>query len=466
MKKTKIFTFIRKISVSLLLILMTYIIIGLMSIPKPVARSIELDEPVSTVEVVPIERHTTGIDFKVDGEVTPFRVIDIVTEIQGRVIYKSENCRLGRAVRKGEILLQVDPTDYQLEVNQLTEAVKQATANIKENKVQLENTKKDLEIAKQQIEIKKRDYERVESLIKTNANTYSDLDVSLSNLLNTKDASQKLENQIRIYETQSDKLEIALQKEKINLQIAELNLERTNVKSPLDGVITSDSFEVNTFIQKGTSAAKILDPEQFEIQCSLYMKQIQWIWLSRSKEGLSNGYVFAPTDVTIVYEIDGEKWGWDGILQTLDGGGVDAVTRMVPCRVKVNNPKMVRLLNEKAIPAKKPPTLFFGMYVSIVVHSKPDVELYRIPEKALLPGNKIWTATGGKLYQHDIKVATTTPDGILFYANAESIADGDLVVVSPLANPVEGSNVNIIQTKNQEKTRNYPMASLFDFLSR
>ncbi|MDR1484939.1 MAG: HlyD family efflux transporter periplasmic adaptor subunit [Planctomycetaceae bacterium] len=452
MKKTNMFTFVRKMSISLLLILLTFVLIGRLSVPQPIARSVESGNTINTVEVVPLECHTSGIDFKVDGEVIPFRVIDIVTEIQGRVVYKSENCRLGRSVRKGEVLLRVDQTDYQLEVNQLTEAVKQATVNIKENKVQLENTKKDLDLAQQQLALKKRDYDRIETLAKTSAATYADLDLSLSTLLNAKDTVQKLENQIRICEIQSDKLEIALQKEKINLQTAELNLERTNIKSPIDGVITSDSFEVNTFIQRGTSVARILDPEQFEIQCSLYMKQIQWIWLSRSKEGHSDGYVFAPTDVTILYEIDGEKWVWDGVLQTLDGGGVDAATRMIPCRVKVNNPKSVRLINESKIPDKKPPTLFFGMYVSIVVHSKPDIELYRIPEKALLPGNKIWTATGGKLHKHDIRVATVVPEGILFYAESKSLDTDDLVVVSPLATPVEGSNVNVIQTKNPQNT--------------
>ncbi|MDR1054109.1 MAG: HlyD family efflux transporter periplasmic adaptor subunit [Planctomycetaceae bacterium] len=451
-RETKIFTFVRKVTTSLFFIFLTIVIVGGLSVTRPIPRAADVIIPVNTVEVVPIEQHTAGIDFKVDGEVIPFRVIDIVTEIQGRAVYKSENCRLGRSVSKGEILLQVDPTDYQLEVDQLTETVEQARVNIKENTIQLENTKKDLELAKQQLELKKRDYDRIETLVKTSASTYSDLDSALSALLNVKDTAQKLENQIRIYETQTDKLDIVLKKEEINLKTAKINLDRTEVKSPVDGVITSDSFEVNTFIQRGTSVAKVLDPNQFEIQCSLYMKQIQWIWLSRSKELPSDGYIFSPAEVTVLYETDGEKWCWEGVLQTLDGGGVDAATRMIPCRVKVNNPKSVRLLNKDTTPDQKPPTLFFGMYVSIVVHSKPDIELYRIPEKALLPGNKIWTATNGKLQKHDIRVAAVTPEGILFYAASKSPSDNDWVVVSPLTSPIEGSNVNVIQSQNSQKT--------------
>lgn len=86
------------------------------------------------------------------------------------------------------------------------------------------------------------------------------------------------------------------------------------------------------------------------------------------------------------------------------------------------------------------------MYVSVTVHAKPDIPLYRIPEKALLPGNKIWTATGGKLHQHSVRVATTTPEGVLFYADSEDLKPIDLVVVSPLATPVEGGRVDIART--------------------
>jgi hypothetical protein len=94
------------------------------------------------------------------------------------------------------------------------------------------------------------------------------------------------------------------------------------------------------------------------------------------------------------------------------------------------------------------------MYVSIIVHSKPAVSLYRIPEKALLPGNIIWTATNGKLHRHTIRVATTISDGILFYADSDELSPTDLIVVSPLAAPVEGGNVQVINTGTKNVAQN------------
>ncbi|MDR2441058.1 MAG: HlyD family efflux transporter periplasmic adaptor subunit [Planctomycetaceae bacterium] len=478
-------------AISLILLVLTGIIVGILMIPKEVPKNSGNRTIVDTVEAVPIERHHGGIDFKIDGEVIPFRQLDIVPEITGRIVYKSDHCRLGHSVQTGETLLRIDPTDYALEVEQLTEALEQAKVNLTENTVQIENTEKELELATQQLELRKRDWERNQVLAQRNAISAAELDTAQSSLLSAEETIQKLNNQLRIYETQKSKLAVAIRKEEIALKTAKLNLERTEVKAPINGVVTSDSFEVNSFVQRGTSVAKILDTSQLEIQCSLYMKQIQWIWRQAGTE--NGGYVFPPTPVTILYEIDGEHWAWEGTLKTLDGGSLNAITRMVPCRVKVDDPQAVRSVhdyrnrnengktendrvendrveNDRVENAKTekdrveksrvessrienknstqnaPPTLFSGMYVSIIVHSKPAVLLYRIPEKALLPGNTIWTATNSKLHRHKIRVATTIPDGVLFYADSEELSPNDLVVVSPLAAPVEGGNVHVINT--------------------
>jgi multidrug efflux pump subunit AcrA (membrane-fusion protein) len=452
MKNTK--TSMRSIfwqsAVSLVLLILTGIIIGILMIPQPVPTASGDLFTADTVEVVPIERHLGGIDFKVDGEVIPHRQLDIVPEIAGRIVYKSDNCRLGRSVESGEILLRIDPTDYQLEAEQLIETIEQAKVNIEENAVQIDNTKKELELAAKQLELRQRDWERNQVLAQRNAISAAELDTAQASLLSTEETIQKLNNQLRVYETQKNKQIVALRKEEIALRTAQLNLERTEVKSPLGGIVTTDSFEVNSFVQRGTSVAKILDTSQLEIQCSLYMKQIQWIW--RQSETKNGGYVFPPTPVTILYEIDGEQWAWEGTLMTLDGGGINAVTRMVPCRVKVDDPRTVRSLKNNTKNA--PPTLFFGMYVSIIVHSKPVVSLYRIPEKALLPGNKIWTATDGTLHCHTIRVATTAPNGVLFYADSDELSPTDLVVVSPLAAPVEGGNVQTINSGTKRVAQN------------
>ncbi|MDR3232296.1 MAG: HlyD family efflux transporter periplasmic adaptor subunit [Planctomycetaceae bacterium] len=432
--------------ISLALVILTGLVICKGMVSQQIHRRYETPEAGITVEAVPIVKHDAGINFSVDGEVIPFRRVDLVAEIAGRVIDKSENCRLGKSVRKGEVLMRIDPVDYQLEQNKAEQSVKQAEVNISENAVLLANTEKELKLAMEQLELSQKDYNRNVALVEKNTITPADLDNARSQWLSAQENVAKLENQLRVYQTQTDKHKNDLSMQKLALETARLNLQRTEVKAPIDGVITSDVFEVNSFIQRGADIAKILDISQLEIQCSLYMKQIQWIW--RQSSEADAGYVFPPTPVTIVYENEGEKWGWEGELKTLDGGLMNAATRMMPCRIKAGNPGSGKLLKTADTgESVKPPMLIAGMYVTVIVHSKPAIPLCRIPERALLPGNRIWTVIDGKLHQHTIRVAATMDNGVLFYADAAIKAD-DLVVVSPLATPVEGGLVTV---KNKQK---------------
>jgi len=457
--------------ISLALLVLTGVMIARMMSPAEIPHVAASGVLTPAVEVVSLQQHETGIDFSVDGEVIPFRRLDLVAEVQGRVIYKSEQCRLGRYVKKGELLMRIDTVDYQLAVDQAKAAVSQAKVSIDENNVQKTNTEKELALAGEQLELVKKDFERSQQLAAQKTITPAELEKAQSSLLSIQEIIQRLENQLRVLNTQAERFAVQERKEELAWETAQLNLARTEVKAPISGVITEDSFEVNSFIQKGANVAKILDTSQLEIQCSLYMKQIQWIWRQsveirpeqggQPEPGLAaefagtaseivrqrTGYVFAPTPVTIRYEMDGECWTWEGELKTLDGGIMNPMTRMVPCRVKVDNPQSGKRINGNFSEAAIPPMLFAGMYVTVIVHSKPDIPLYRIPERALLPGNRIWTVVEGKLQQHSIRIATTTSEGVLFYADSESIRPHDLVVVSPLASPTEGNPVQTIQSK-------------------
>ncbi|MCP4508670.1 MAG: hypothetical protein GY826_20040 [Fuerstiella sp.] len=51
-----------------------------------------------------------------DGEAATYRVITVGAEVEGRIIHKSDRARGGTYVRKGELLFEIDPVNYQLEV--------------------------------------------------------------------------------------------------------------------------------------------------------------------------------------------------------------------------------------------------------------------------------------------------------------------------------------------------------------
>ena len=470
-----------RILISIGMIVATIFFVAVFLQPAPIRQREAPPQPKNTVQTAPVKQHDGGIDFTVDGQVIPYRALDIAPEVSGIVKYKSEKARAGKFVRKGEILLEIDPIDYELEIRQLTEETAQAGASIHEMEVQIESTKKEIEISKSQLEIKQRELSRYESVKEPGVYSASEMDNVRTSVLNSRESLVKQENALRLYERQLIRLKSIQDQKKVNLEQAQLNLKRTKIVAPIDGVVKTHKFEVNTYIQKGTVVASILDTSKLEIQCFLHMKQMAWLWArnevdkkpqdsnSDGAPSAIRGFDFVPTDATVYYELDGQRWSWTGRLTTSDSGSLDPKTRMMLCRVTIDDPTDVHFdsyvihstdtslgtVDKEALEkAKKsqgspsaqmpPPTLLAGMYVSVVVHAKPEIPLYIAPERALLPGNKIWTATDGTLRQFHIRVATVTDKGVIFYADSQGVTAKDRVVISPLASPEEGDKVNVL----------------------
>lgn len=464
-----------RIILSLGMIAATVAFVAVFLRPVQIQQQAQPPLPMDTVQTAPIAPHEGGIDFKVDGQVIPYRSIAIAPEVSGIVRYKSDCARAGKFVHKGEILLEIDPIDYQLEVKRLTEETAMAEDSLHEMEIQIESTQKEIEISKSQLEIKKRELARYESVTTPGVYSASELDTVRTSVLTGREALTKLENQLRLFQRQLTRLESSHQQQKVNLEVAELNLKRTKIAAPIDGVIASHDFEVNSYIQKGTIVATIQDTSRLEIQCFLQMKQMSWLWQTPSTEtdenkcAVQRGFEITPTDATVYYELDGQRWSWQGSLTTSDSGALDPKTRMMLCRVTIDNPAKVKFdsfivhstdtslgaVDKQALDRQKqakkepliqtpPPTLLSGMYVTVVVHAKPDIPLYVAPERALLPGNRIWTATNGVLRQYHIRVATVTDKGVLFYADTQGVKSSDQVVISPLASPTEGVKVNLL----------------------
>ena len=59
---------------------------------------------------------------------------------------------------------------------------------------------------------------------------------------------------------------------------AQLDLDRTIIKSPVAGIVVRDVVELDSFVQLGAEIAVIEDTSQVDVQCNLKMTDLDWIW--------------------------------------------------------------------------------------------------------------------------------------------------------------------------------------------
>jgi multidrug efflux pump subunit AcrA (membrane-fusion protein) len=350
-------------------------------------------------------KSTDGIlDLRADGNVVPFREMQIAAEVSGRVMEKDPLCEAGNFVRAGQALFRIDPSDYQLEVERLGKLRQQEYESLRELEQEMGNTQRLIDLAQQQVELQDKEVERLQKLPAQFA-SQQELDQAQRNRLTTLNNKVSLDNQLSLLRKRQARLEAAEQLAATQLKKAALDLERCVIRAPGDGVILTENVEVNSFVQRGATLVAIEDMSQAEVTSNLRMDQLYWV-LDQESGALDpiaastappseRSYRLPRTPVTIRYRVAGredEAYTWEGYLARYDGVGLDVASRTVPVRIIVEEPSRYTHVapDGRNHEVRGPTALVRGMYVEVELHTKPRSELHLVPRAALRPGNRLW----------------------------------------------------------------------------
>jgi len=135
--------------------------------------------------------------------------------------------KVGDKVRSGQLIAQLDPTDYQLQLQQTQAALQQAKAQ-----------SRNAEAA----------YERAMKLYENRNIARSDLDVARAAAESATAAVKSMEKQVELSQRQSD---------------------YTRLRAPIDGAIAMVSCEVNENVRAGETIVSLTSGSQIEVNISL-----------------------------------------------------------------------------------------------------------------------------------------------------------------------------------------------------
>ncbi|MCU0712506.1 MAG: HlyD family efflux transporter periplasmic adaptor subunit [Pirellula sp.] len=373
--------------------------------------------PIVAVDKVADSSSLETLDVSVTGTVVSYRQINLAAEVAGRVRLKSDSCQIGRFVKRGDLLFQLDPTDFELEVERLDALQESEYAQQRELDQEISNSKDLLELAEEELSILEKDIARLQALPKGFASE-SELDQAKRSRVASANQRLTILNQIQTLETRRSRLKMAERLAASQLQQARVNLERTKIVSPIDGVIVTESVQTDSYVQKGATLCVIEDTEKVEVSCNLRSDQLLLI-LDQPIEGHKSpkvgallsaaNYELPHTEVTVSYRIagrEGDVFEWKGKLSRYEGIGLDTQSRTVPVRIQVEKPNEVYINGEKLEGATESglPALVRGMFVQCQIHTVPPKNVVLIPKLALKPGNQLW-----KFEQDDSLVAPEAP---------------------------------------------------------
>lgn len=361
--------------------------------------------PAADVQVVrSLSELSSTLNIPVNGTVVPFREIQLAAEVAGRVVEKNLDVQSGNFIKKGEVLFRIDPRDYELEIERLEGRRDQADASIKELEQEIENAQRLLEVAEEDYALAEADVQRFNSL-RQGITSAAELDRAKRTRLNAMNQRVGVQNQLATLRSQRSRLQLSLKLAETELDQARLNLTRTEIKAPVDGIIVAEQVEEDSYVQRGTPLVTIEDTENVEVATNLRMDQLYWVLDKNalSADQLVNAaqasrYELPKLPVKVQFELSGREslvYEWIGILDRYDGAGLDPQSRTVPVRVLVQEPEKFTINGRPANTSASsgPSTLVRGMFVNVSIQTQPATQLLLVPKLSVKPAtnsNRIW----------------------------------------------------------------------------
>ncbi len=359
--------------------------------------------PIAEIEKVRLlSELSETLNIPVSGSVVPYRELQLAAEVAGRIVEKDPGVQSGNYVSKGQLLYRIDPQDYQLSIERLQRRLQQEQASLAELDQEIQNGESILEVVQQQLDLAKQEVARLESLGEGVA-SLAELDATRRSQLSVMNQLVTSKNQLTSAKSRRSRLELAIKSAETELKQAELDLRRTQVVAPVSGRIVSEQVEVDSYVQRGTLLVVVEDTEKVEVAANLRMDELFWILdeQSVSAEEIINPaqasrYDLPETPVRVQFRAGNREntvFEWQGVLDRYDGAGLDAQSRTVPIRIRVDQPSEFRELGSETQESSGPPMLVRGMFVEAIIEARPATPLLLVPKLSIKPATgsyQVW----------------------------------------------------------------------------
>jgi multidrug resistance efflux pump len=202
-------------------------------------------------------------------------IVTMAPEVAGRIV--ELDVIDNKYVRKGDLLMVIDPTNYEIAVSQGDAAVLQAQAGIQNidaqmaiQQTQITASQAQLDRAQAELVFARQQASRFQTLAKDGWGTVQNAQQSTSQLHQDEAAQQTAQQNLNMARQQVQSLkaqrmsaEANLVQAKAALRQAQVNLERTRILSPVDGYVTNLLAQLGDYVNVGTSAISLVDADSY-----------------------------------------------------------------------------------------------------------------------------------------------------------------------------------------------------------
>ena len=361
---------------------------------KPVSKAPQL-----TVEVREIQARSYQIQLNSYGRIRPRTQSTLLPQVSGEIVWINPDFRNGSFFEKGEPLLRIDRRDYEAQLASAQASVADARQKLAEEQAQADQAAQD--------------WKR----------------------LGNRAAAPTLV----LRKPQLAAARATLESARAALKIAQLNLERTEIRAPYTARILEKSVDIGQVVSGSTSLATLYAVDYVEVRLPLQNRDLKYIDLPERYRFDSEPPATLP-DVTLISDlVRTERWQGKVVLTE---GAIDDSSRQLYVVAQIDDPY------GKSAAGRVP--LKVGQYVTAEIQGRKLSEALVIPNRAIYQGSYVYTVVEGVLKRSEVTIDWQNEREALI---TEGLKAGDQLVVTPLGQVVSGTRVQIRQDEQLVDTQ-------------
>lgn len=365
---------------------------------KPKTKKAKPERPVPVVKTIEVRPSTEPVVFEASGTVIPARKVELQTEVEGRVIDLNPELVPGGIIGKDELVIQIDPTDYRLQVS--------------ERQADVATARYELEVEEGRQIIARQEWKVLEKELH----------------------GDKASRNLALREPHLKNARARLEAAQSRLEAAKLAEKRTTIRAPFTGLVLTESVEKGQFVGRQTPIATLVATDRFWVQASVPLSL-----LDRLHFPGNSGEDGSPARIILEKGYGGKPSIREGTLFKLLAD-LDPKGRMARILVTVRDPFNLQEIDENETnPGSDQGKILLDSYVKVRINAGELENVYTIPREALREGDRLWLVNAkGILDIRDVRVLWRRVDEVLVDAR---LADDERLVVSRLQSPVPGMTV-------------------------
>lgn len=367
------------------------VVIFILYATRPTAdRSFKPQAAHVAVSVRQLEPAPYTVNIQSYGLVQPRIQTELTAQIDGKVDFVSESLRDGGFFKKGEVLISIEKADYEIALTAAEANYLEAEQNLIEQQALAEQAREDWK--------------------------------RLGRSGNPAPLALK--------EPQVAAAKAKLKAAQANLEGAELDLARTQIRAPYDGRVLSKYTELGNVVGANKSLADIYSIDAIEVKLPIRNSDIGLLQLPESYNVAPP--LAEPTLPRVVLTSNlVEQTDWEGTIARTSGA-VEADSRQIYVVARIDSPFGKKALNKTPLKIRQ--------YVTASVQGRTLTDAIVIPNKTIYQGSYVYLYKDGMVHRQ--------PVTLLWQNNTEALVKtglqaGDQLVITPLGQLASGTRVKL-----------------------